>query len=522
LWENTATFNKRFGDHNFTALAGVTAEQFSGDFVNGTRRGVPADPSLWYLGGSGDPNTALSNGGGDKWARNSYIARVNYGFNDKYLFTATFRADGSSRFPTQNRWAYIPSFGVGWVISEEGFMQGQELFDNLKLRASWGRLGNDNIPSNAFTVTATTGLPYFFNNNIFLGSVIEESKDENLRWEITEEFDIGFEFSLLNRRLTGEMDFYDKKTKDALVFINVPAIVSASGRIITNAATIQNRGFETSLRWADDINKDFSYFIGGNITFNKNRTLNLNGGQALLEGGVGQQGFITRSDNHVPIGSFYVLQVLGIFQNQEEIDNYVDKNGKIIQPDARPGDFKYQDVDGNGVIDLTADRVYAGSYQPKTYFGITAGFNYKQLDFSIDFYGNVGNKIYNGKRAFRYETTDNIEAAVAANRWQPHRPSLDYPRAKEGYWPASTFFIESGDFFRINNMTIGYTLPEGLLKRVRLSSFRVFLTGQNIWTGQKFSGFTPELPGSSPLNAGIELNAYPTTKTFAVGVNVGF
>lgn len=521
LWENTATYNKRFDDHNFTALFGFTAEQFSGDFVNGTRRGVPADPSLWYLGGSGDPNTALSNGGGDKWARNSYIGRLNYAFNNKYLLTATFRADGSSRFPEANRWAYIPSFGIGWVISDESFMEGQDIFDNLKLRASWGRLGNDNIPSNAFTVTATTGLPYFFNNGVVLGSIIEESKDQDLRWEITEEFDVGLEFGFFDRRLTGELDYYDKKTKDALVYINVPTIVSASGRMITNAATIQNKGFEASLRWSDDINKDFSYFIGGNITFNRNRTLNLNGGQALVEGGIGQQGFTTRSDNGVPIGSFYVLQVLGIFQNQEEIDAYVNKDGNLIQPDARPGDFKYLDADNNGSIDVTADRVYVGSYQPKTYFGINAGFTYKNLDFTIDFYGNTGNVIYNGKRGFRYETTDNIEAAVAANRWQPHDPSTTHPRAKEGYWPASTYFIEKGDFFRINNLTIGYTIPEETLRSFRMTSFRVFLTSQNLWTGKKFSGFTPELPGSSPLNAGIELNAYPTTRTFAIGLSVG-
>ena len=522
LWENTATFSKRFDDHNFTVLAGFTAEQFQGDFLNGTRRSVPADPALWYLGGSGDPNTALSNGGGDRWARNSYIGRLNYAFQDKYLLTATFRADGSSRFPTQNRWAYIPSFGIGWVISEESFMQDQDLFDNLKLRASWGRLGNDNIPSDAFTVTAVTGLPYFFDNGIVLGSVIEESKDEDLRWEITEEYDIGFEFGLLNRRLSGELDYYNKKTQDALVYINVPAIVSASGRMITNAATIQNTGFEASLRWNDDLNKDFSYFIGANITFNKNKTLDLNGGQALLDGGIGQQGFTTKSDNGQPIGSFYVLQVIGIFQDQAEIDNYKDKDGNVIQPDAKPGDFKYLDADGDGGIDGSADRVYVGSYQPKTYFGINAGFNYKNLDFSIDFYGNTGNKIYNGKRAFRYETTDNIEAAVAANRWQPHNPSTTHPRAKEGFWPASTYFIESGDFFRINNVTIGYNIPEASLKSLRMTSFRVFLTSQNLWTGKKFSGFTPELPGSSPLNAGIELNAYPTTRTFALGVNVGF
>lgn len=522
LWENTATYSKRFDDHNFTLLAGFTAEQFQGDFINGTRRGVPANPALWYLGGSGDPNTALSNGGGDRWARNSYIGRLNYAFQDKYLLTATFRADGSSRFPTQNRWAYIPSFGIGWVISEESFMQDQDLFDNLKLRASWGRLGNDNIPSDAFTVTAVTGLPYFFDNGIVLGSVIEESKDQDLRWEITEEYDIGFEFGLLDRRLTGEVDYYSKKTQDALVYINVPAIVSASGRMITNAATIQNNGFEAALRWSDDLNKDFSYFIGANITFNKNKTLDLNGGQALLDGGIGQQGFTTKSDNGQPIGSFYVLQVIGIFQDQEEIDNYKDKDGNVIQPDAKPGDFKYLDADGNGVIDNSADRVYVGSYQPKTYFGINAGFNYKNLDFSIDFYGNTGNQIYNGKRAFRYETTDNIEAAVAANRWQPHNPSTTHPRAKEGFWPASTYFIEPGDFFRINNVTIGYNIPEASLKNLRMTSFRIFLTSQNLWTGKKFSGFTPELPGSSPLNAGIELNAYPTTRTFALGVNVGF
>ena len=521
VWDNTVTFTKSFGQHNLTLLGGITSEQLSSTFLLGSRINVPASSDLWYLG-LGDPDVQSTNdNGGDKWTRNSYISRVNYSYADRYLLTATFRADGTSRFAASNRWGYFPSVGLGWVISEEGFMQGQNILDNLKLRGSWGRVGNDNIATNQYIVTADVNIPYFFNNQLVLGSAVQDIKNQDIRWEITEEYDAGLEFGFSNGRLTGEIDYYNKKTKDALVIVNLPGILGdPDNQYVTNAGTFSNKGWELALNWKNKITDDWSYNVGGNITFNKNEIIGLNQGQALFDGGVGQQGFVTKSDNGQPIGSFFVLQSEGVFQNQQEIDSYV-HNGVLIQPDAQPGDLKYLDVNDDGSI-TPDDRVYAGSYQPKTYFGINGGITYKNFDLTADFYGNAGNKVYNGKKAFRYQITDNIEADFAQNRWTASNHSNTNPSNIISSTPASTYFVESGTFFRLNNLTLGYTLPSSTLESLHIANLRVFLTSQNLFTAQKFSGFSPELIGDSPLNSGIELGVYPINRTMAFGLNVTF
>jgi TonB-linked SusC/RagA family outer membrane protein len=551
VWDNTVTFDQTFGKHSLTLLGGSVTEGFYSTFLTGSRINVPESEDLWYLDlGNPDVQSKINNGG-DKYARQSFVGRVNYGYDNRYLLSASIRADGSSKF--RERWGYFPTVGLGWVISQEEFMKNQQTFSFLKLRGSWGILGNDNIPTNAYINTATVNLPYFFDNTITLGTALQDTKDANLKWETTHQFDFGLEFTLLNDRLSGEVDYYNKKTKDALVVVNIPSILGdPNNAYITNAASFKNTGYEVSLNWKDNITKELSYSIGGNITFNKNEITNLAGGQALLGGSVGQQSFVTRTDNGEPVASFYVLRSLGVFQSQAEIDAYRNKDGKVIQPDAKPGELKYEDANGDGVIDNN-DKQYVGSYQPKFYYGFNLGLNYKGFDLTADFYGSGGNKIYNGKKAFRYETTDNIEADFADNRWKPDRPSTTDPQVLTLSMPASTYFVESGAFLRCNNLTIGYSLPSQTLKAIGISRFRVYLTSQNLFTLKKFSGFSPELPGgtidfdnsinnrinnrsgtgssstgnntnntSGVLDAGIELNAYPTTRTFAFGVNVSF
>jgi len=327
VWDNTVTFDQSFGKHNLTLLGGSVTEGFYSTFLTGSRINVPESEDLWYLDlGNPDVQSKLNNGG-DKYARQSFVGRVNYGYDDRYLLSASIRADGSSKF--SKRWGYFPTVGAGWVISKEAFMQDQQLFSFLKLRGSWGILGNDNIPTNAYINTATVNLPYFFDNTITLGTALQETKDRNLKWETTNQFDFGVEFSLLDDRLSGEVDYYNKKTKDALVVVNIPSILGdPNNAYITNAASFKNTGYEVSLNWKDDITKDLTYNVGANITFNKNEITNLAGGQALLGGSVGQQSFVTRTDNGEPVASFYVLRSLGVFQNQSEIDNYKNKDGK--------------------------------------------------------------------------------------------------------------------------------------------------------------------------------------------------
>lgn len=521
-WDNTVTFNRTFGRHTITALAGTTAEQFTYTWFTAFRKDVPAAPNLWYIG-TGNANTSTNDGNGDKWSRNSYIGRLNYNYDDTYLLTATLRADGSSRFPKNNRWGYFPSVGVGWVISNENFLKGQNVFQTLKLRASWGRVGNDRIPSDAFTVTVTPNLAYPFGGGIATpGSAVTQIKDPNLKWETTEETDFAVEFSALKGRLTGEIGYYNKKASDLLINVKVPSVSGdGDGVVLTNAASIRNQGLEVMLNWRGKITEDLSYRIGGNLTLNKNSVIGLNGGQPILDGGIGAaQQYTTRTDNGQPVGSFYVLKVLGVFQTDDEVAAYKNAQGTVIQPSASAGSFKYQDTNGDGKIDDN-DRVFAGAYQPKAYFGVNGGITYKSFDLSFDIYGNVGNQVYNGKKAFRQAVTDNVERSMAYGRWTPGSGIQHEPAANAGNLPASTYYLESGSFVRLNNVTLGYALREMVLKRLGISTIRVFATLQNIYTNKKYSGFTSELPGD-PTKSGIELNAYPTTKTIAFGLNLGF
>jgi len=469
-----------------------------------------------------------NNNTGDKFHRNSYIGRLNYNFNERYLLTATIRADGTSKFAPNNHWGYFPSIGTAWNISKESFMSSQKVFNNLKLRASYGEVGNDQIPSNTYLNLASINVPYFFGTTPASGIAFTQLPDPNVKWEVTKEFDLGLDFALLENRLSGEVDYYNKKVSDALININIPGTLpDADSKYTTNAASFENRGVEISLNWKDNVGEDFSYNLGGNISFNTNKITGLSGGQALQDGG-NSQGFTTRSDNGEPIGSFYILQADGVFRDSAQISG-------SAQPNAKPGDLRYKDISGpdgkpDGKID-DFDRAFSGSYQPKMMFGINGGINYKDFDLSIGAYGTAGSKIYNGKKQSRgADPRDNVETKVANDRWTPNNPNSDIPRAHLDLLPNSTYFLENGDFLRINNLAIGYTLPDNFLSKYKIQKLRLYATVQNLATFTKYSGFTPELynpgdgshPAGSALNAGIELNAYPSVRTWAFGINLSF
>ncbi len=523
VWDNIISYQTTIDKNKFTLMAGTTAEAYSLSWATANRQNVPADKDLWYIN-TGNANTSTNSGEGDKWARNSYLSRFNYNYDDKYLLTATMRADGSSRIAPDNRWGYFPSLGFGWLISNEGFMKNNSIFETLKFRTSWGKVGNDRVPSDAFTTTVKPNLAYPFGGGIATpGSAITQIKDPNLKWETTEEFDLGLDFSLLRGKLYGELGFYNKKSRDLLINVKVPSVTGdEDGVVLTNAASIKNTGLEFALNWRNRITSSLDYKIGGNITLNKNTVIGLNGGQPILDGGVGgAQIYTTKTDNNYPVGSFYVLQVKGVFQNQLEIESNKSSGGSIIQPNAAPGDFIYQDSNDDGKID-DKDRVFMGSYQPKAYFGINAEVNYKALNLSFDIYGNVGNVVYNGKKALRLSGFDNIEADLAYHRWSTGSGIQNEPAANSGYLPASSYYVESGDFIRLNNVTLSYALAPSLLKSIHIASTRVFVTAQNIFTLKKYTGFTAELSDDSPTRSGIETNAYPTTKTIAAGINIEF
>ena len=529
VWSNTVNYNAQFGSSKITVLAGTEAQEYYKVGSSASRYSVPPIPSEWYLQ-NGDANFQFNGSSVNKNTINSYFGRIFYSYLNKYEFTGNFRADGSSVFSAQNRWGYFPGLSAGWIISKENFMMNQKIFQYLKLRASWGELGNSNIPSDASVQTVLSNIPYFFNSGntasgSATGSIVPQIKDLNLKWEITKEADIGLEYSVLNGKLSGDIDVYDKKVANALIYIQVPGTFGSQanpnssitpGDVLANAATIDNKGLEFSARWHDNINKNLSYFIGGNVSFNKNRVVSLNGGLPYFDGNINGY-FTTETKAGYPIGAFFMRKVLGVFQTQAEIDSYTDKNGNQLQSGAQPGDFKYA-YNANGQL----DTAFMGSYQPKAYIGLSGGINYKDFDFSFDIYSNIGNQVYNGKQQARVASKDNIEKSIATSYWTAQNHSNTQPAANGGNLPASSYFLASGTFVRINNLTLGYTLPDKMLhKQQIITSLRIFVNAQNPITLKKYGGFSSELPGSTVTNAGIELGTYPTIRTFAFGVNLG-
>jgi len=528
VWSNTINYTAKVGGGKLNILAGTEAQEYYKIGSSASRYSVPPAPNEWYLQ-DGDPGFQFNGSFVTKYTTNSYFGRIVYNYMDKYEFTGNFRADGGSVFNAENRWGYFPGVSAGWVISNEHFMQAQHIFQFLKLRGSWGELGNNNIPPDGSVRTGFSGLPYFFNSGTSAsgattGSIVPQIKDLNLKWEITKEADLGLEYSVLNGRLSGEIDIYDKKVTNALIYVQVPGTFGSQanpnstitpGDVLTNAATIDNKGLEFSARWHVNISKNLSYFIGGNVSFNRNRVVSLNGGIPLFDGNINGY-FTTETKAGYPIGAFFMRQVTGVFQNSTQIQNYKDKNGNLLQPAAQTGDLIYK-YNSNGQLDTS----YVGSYQPKAYIGLSGGINYKTFDFSIDLYSNIGNQVYNGKQQARVVATDNIEESIATSYWTQQNKSNTQPAANSGNQPASSYYIASGTFVRINNITIGYTFPQRILKRQKVfSDCRIFLNAQNPVTLKKYDGFSSELPGSSTTNAGIELGTYPTIRTFALGVNL--
>lgn len=518
--DNNITFNKTIRDkHELSVTAGYSAERNKSDSISTAVKNVPNQRNLWYLT-QGDLNTAKIDNTGALITRSSVYGRLTYTFDRRYNFSGSIRRDGSSNFPVGQKWGTFYSAGASWVVTEENFMQDQQIFDDLRLRIGYGKVGNDNV-SGLGILNGVSIQSYYYGfggNGVDQQQAItyDQIKDATATWEPTTGTDAGLEFAVLKRRLSGGISYYNKLTT-AYVNITVPSTLGdADQTVYSKAADVRNKGVEINLNWKDKINDHFSYFIGGNITFNKNNVEEVKGNLQLKGGSLGNGQITTYTVVGQPIGSFWVYQTEGLYQTQEEIDNSAHLTG------AKPGDFKLADLSGSdgvpdGVIN-DKDRIFAGSYQPKVYYGINAGFTYKNLDMSIDCYGNAGNKVYNGKKGVRFGN-DNVEADVAANRWTSTNTDTDVPRASNAVPTPSTYYVESGSFFRINNITLGYTVPT--TRWAGVSNLRVFATAQNPVIFKKYSGYTPELPGNA-ISSGIELNIYPITSTYMAGFNLTF
>ena len=519
IWDNTLTYTPTLKKgHGMQILAGHTAERYDGFEQSFRLDGVPSAKQYRYLNTGRDPIQGFINYQrpiADYGRRESYLGRVSYNYEGKYLLNASFRRDGSSKFPIQNRWGNFPSVGLGWMVSNENFMKNVRTINSLKLRGSWGRVGNDRINPSEFVTLLSTGLSAVFGDQVVFGSTIAEIKDPNLKWETTEEIDLGIDFEAMNGHIAGVIDFYNKKTIGALFNIPLPGgLGDNNNSMLTNAADILNRGLEVSLRYNKNSKGKFNYSLGVNATFNHNEVLGLGNGLPTNFGSLRNGEFATRVATGQAIGSFWVYETQGVFQTQAEVDAAPHFLG------TKPGDFKVIDQNQDGKIN-DLDRIYAGSYQPKCFMGMNGSFKYANWDLNIDLLGNFGNKIFNGKKTVRYGGNYNIEKAVADARWTPTNNTNTAPRAFNGVPKPTDYFVESGSFVRLNNLTIGYNLPAKIAKKSKVQGYRFFITAQNAFTWKKFSGFSAELPGN-PADAGIELDIYPTSSTFLTGLSIQF
>lgn len=519
LWENTVTYDKEFGDHHITALLGTSAQENRTEAFTGSVNDVDYQTDANLYLSLGDPETYNITNTGDRYTFASYFGRVNYTFRDKYLLTATLRYDASSKFPRGSRWEYFPSIGLGWRVSEEEFMQNQNIFDNLKVRASWGRLGNNNVPSNIFIlpIDNRASLGSIIGGSYQVGRNITTAVSPTLFWEIVNETDLGIEMGFLNNRLTVEADWYNKQTEDAIFGLTSAGVLGYGGaQIQGNYATFRNRGLEFLANWSDDIGKDFSYNIGFNFAANRNQVTGIaTGNSAFYNGNLpvgGYQVSITRVGD--PIGSFYGYQVAGIFQNEQEIAG-------SAQPNANPGDFRYRDMNDDDVIDQN-DKVIIGNPNPGFVYGINTGFQYKSFDLQLDLQGVADVDIYNANRNVRYGN-ENYSKDFYDNRWYGEGTSNTYPSANlnGSNLDPNDFYVEKGDYFRIRNVQVGYNLPATLVNKWEMQNLRVFVNAQNPVTWFNYNGFSPEV-GGAPVSQGIDRNVYPLSATYNFGVNATF
>ena len=517
LWENTLDFNMDRGDHHLDALLGYTSQRFSFESVSGQGRNLIRD-DIQYL--SNDLTDIVIGNSATLKTMVSYLFRANYVYKNRYLLTATFRRDGSSAFGKDDRWGDFPSFAAGWKISEEDFFN-VDLISNLKLRASWGKVGNDKVDTNErYTLIQNElGAVFGVNETLYPGSTYAKSANPYVRWEEATQADGGLELGLMNNQLTLEMDFYRKVTSDILMDLPLPGHWGNGSftYVAFNAADVLNRGFEFNLTWRDRIG-DLSYEVSavGSTVHNEVTKLGEQTGadNFLLLGSLGNGQNVKRVAVGKPIGYFYGYKVAGIFQNASELDAYPRLSGQDV------GDFRYEDVNGDGVITVD-DRTYIGSPIPDFTMGFGLNISWKGLSLAADFQGEFGQDIYDGKDAIRAGQY-NYQARIL-DAWDGEGTSNTEPRVTPGgvNYSQSEWFVYSGSFFRLRSLSLGYQLPAAWLNKIRIQSGNVFLRGTNVFTLTKYPGYTPEIGGDIRLN-GIDTGLYPVTSVYGMGVNLNF
>lgn len=523
LVENLLTFDRTFGEHKISALAGYTYQDSRFRHIQAYGEGLPQ--GLEEI----DAATTNRSNEGNSWRSvlTSILGRVFYSYQNKYLFTATIRRDGSSKFGKNNRYGYFPSFSLGWNVAEEKFMENVHWLDQLKLRGGYGVLGNQEIDNYQYSSTITTGINYpDGNGGLLQGAFPKNFANPDIKWEETAMTNVGIDFMAFNNRLSLTADYYVKNTKDILLTVPIPISSGGANDPIRNAGKIRNNGFEFNLGWMDQPNPDISYGINLIGSFNKNKVIAMGSESGSIKGGSTNQN-ITTSETKAgyPIGGYWLISTAGYFNSQEEVDAYA-KDGKKIQPAAEPGDIKFVDANNDGVIN-DDDRVFQGSPFPDFTFALNGNMRYKNFDLSIGLQGVLGNKIYNATRQTLEDVTkgSNFQASCL-DYWTPENKNASHPRLtwddpNRNTRAESDRYLENGSYLRLRSVQLGYTFPQTWFKGA-IQHARVYINAENLFTITSYSGYSPDVNADNANYRGFDNFIYPTNRTFMLGLNVTF
>lgn len=523
LIENIFTYDKTFGDHKVSALLGYTYQEDNYRYTMAS--GMELPEGIYEI--TAATSNRNNDGTSSKSSLSSILSRVFYSYKNRYLFTATLRRDGSSRFGSNNRYGNFPSFSLGWNMAEESFMKKSEWLDQLKVRGGYGVLGNQEIGNYLYQSSVSSGMNYpNGKGGLDYGSFPKEFSSPSIRWEETAMTNIGLDMILLQNRLSFTGEYYIKNTKDILLTVPIPPSTGGSNDPVRNAGKISNKGFEFSVSWRDQVQNDFSYgasFVG-NIMKN-NVTEMGTGDQVIWAGSTGGTSNVNTSKTlqGYPIGGFWLIPTDGLFKNTEEVQAH-SKDGKLIQPAAVPGDVRFKDVNNNGTID-DGDRVYLGSPFPSFTMGLNLNAQWKWFDIMVGIQGNFGNKIYNATKVYLENTTAGINyLSSTLDYWTEQNTNASYPRltwndTNRNLRPESDRYLEDGSYVRLRNIQVGYTLPRFIKG---LNKCRVYVNMENLFTITGYSGYTPDVNNGAAMSRGVDNFIYPLNKTFMLGLNVSF
>ncbi|MCI1816509.1 MAG: TonB-dependent receptor, partial [Prevotella sp.] len=533
-WENILNYHHLFAEkHDLSLMGAMSSRRYRKDYYSVTKQNIPNNSEdFWYFDAATENPLASGNGAGLSML--SYLGRANYVFDNRYLLTASFRADGSSRFSKQNRWGYFPSFALGWRISEEKFFKNWDpkWFDNAKLRVGYGAIGNENI-SSYYPYLTPIAQGYYYtigsSQTRVNGAVPSAIGNENTKWETTKQFDVGLDLGLFNSSLNFTADYYIRQTNDILLDQQIP-IISGFSSMIRNVGGMKNTGLEFVTTY-NGHKGNFNYTVSGNMSFLQNKVTDLGTSTAIVSGIpyvnelidlTNALGNIMRSVVGRSYNEFYGYKTDGIFQNQAEIDAYT-KDGKLIQPDAKPGDVKYKDVNNDGKIDDN-DMTFIGKSVPSMTYGLSFDAHYKAFDLSFTMSGVAGNKIYNATKymLMRFDGKQNVETKYLYEYWHGEGtsntipiPTTDITRNSRNY-RNSDFYVEDGSYLRMKNIQFGYTFTP-TFKNLD-TKIRVYIAAENLFTITHYSGFDPEVS----FDLSVDRGQYPQPRTFIIGTAINF